>query len=132
MTVDIACPTCSVEPGSPCFSRKGDEMSSYHVARASAARAAPSAKCDFLVYGNFTDPTTKANGIVVRMSEGRIPWSKQIVPAIQKMIASWKDDDGEKLRWNVDGDPEPGALWSSKSFRRYEWRDGALVEVEAP
>lgn len=86
---------------------------------------------DFIVYGPFIEPSRSENFIIVRMPEGRVPWSKQIVPAIHKLVRSFyeaTDDPAQRrlnkdVKWYVGGDPdepETSALWIGK-HARYEW-----------
>ena len=92
---------------------------------------------DFIVYGDFTEPTKGVNFIVVRRPSGRFPFQKKLVPAIEKLIRPWFPADATSRRdrlWNVDGDPlRPGQpmLWQTKVARRFEWDAATEQLVEA-
>ena len=96
-----------------------------------------------MVYGSFTEPTTDKNFIIVRMPSGRVPWSKKIQPAINRLVGAWftpeqRERDrrakwlGSELGcfWQVEGDPDPeNSLWFLKQpVARYEWNGEALIE----
>jgi hypothetical protein len=86
-----------------------------------------------MVYGSFTDPTNKANFVILRVPEGHLAWSKKIVPAIFRLVKPWRDEntDGQgKYFWHIDGDPNPKqSLWNTKKARRYQWNGTDFVEV---
>jgi hypothetical protein len=88
----------------------------------------------FVVYGTVHDPSGKAGGLIVRMPSGRVPWSKKIVPAINKLTRKYSEARDKKDHyWNVDGDlSQPGdkPLWDCIAFAHYEWNGTELVKTE--
>jgi hypothetical protein len=84
----------------------------------------------FLVYGSFSVPNTdNLNFIIVRMPAGRVPWSKKIAPAINRLVKPWhRPGDREKF-WDIDGDDEKGSLWAVTLTRKFEWNGAELREV---
>lgn len=93
-------------------------------------KEAPSRLVVFIVYGSFTEPTMGKNFIVVRMPEGRVPWSKKIVPAIHRLVSPWFNRGVDK-HWYVDGENDHGPgeppLWETRTTARYEWTGRSLV-----
>lgn len=89
----------------------------------------------FIVYGSFDEPNTGKNFIVVRMPSGRVPWSKKIAPAINKLVKQWyHQNTKEKDRfWNLEGEnvvgPRDIRLWDTTTTVRYEWNGTELVRV---
>lgn len=88
---------------------------------------------DFIVYGAFTPPSG-TSFIIVRMPNGRVPWSKKIAPAINKLVRQWKRKD-EEFYWNIDGEhtqfEDEIRLWDTRTGAlRYEWNGQELVKVE--
>ena len=88
----------------------------------------------FCVFGLFKEPTTGNNFIVVRVPEGRIPWSKTVAPAISRLVRPWFDRDmGPRDRtWNVDVDrrrPGKKPLWELRDTPRYEWDGKKLARM---
>ncbi len=94
-----------------------------------------------LVYGNFNDPATKQNFFMIRIPEGRVPWSKKIAPALDRMIRGWYTPEQHAANraykqrhgysdhhWNVEGqDPE---YWNASMCSRYDWNGEQFVEQE--
>lgn len=98
----------------------------------------------FIVFGEFEEPTKKTNFVIVRMPSGHVPWSKKIVPAINRLVRSFDND--KAAYWIVDGEPvviEPGnfyrdskqpipvskRLWDNTAALHYEWNGTELVQV---
>jgi hypothetical protein len=72
------------------------------------------------------------------MPNGKVPWSKKIAPAINKLINSWSKSKykGWDTEMAIDhesaiyeGDPR---LWDlkKKGTLRYQWLDNKLIEVK--
>ena len=82
-----------------------------------------------LIYGSFKEPTQGENFIVLRYPACRIPWSKKIVPAINRLVRPWFPEGGQSRDrfWNVDGGYE--SLWETTLTPRYEWDGDKLVKV---
>ena len=81
----------------------------------------------FMVYGAFTEPTTKLNFIVVSMPERGVRWRVAMV-AVKRVIRPWFEA-GSKARertWNVDGDVDGAKKVGALHF---EWKEGEFVEV---
>lgn len=133
-TLDVPCPTCGVEKMLQCVTRSGEVTDRAHPTRVKAGRALPPHVVDFLAYGNFTDPDSGVNGIIVRFTDdSSSPW-RTIIREVRKLVRPWLDEGEKKLYLNVDGDPDPETktLWNrGKNFRRYKWCNGVLVEVKA-
>jgi hypothetical protein len=88
----------------------------------------------FMVYGSFEVPNTDkgkgtVNFIIIRKPIGRIPWSKKVVPAINRLVREWYPISRHKDNfWNCEGTkPE---LWNTKLTRRFEWNGSELVEIK--
>jgi hypothetical protein len=88
---------------------------------------------DFVVYGTFTPPSGPPF-IIIRMPKGRVPWSKKIAPAINKLVRQWKNKN-EEFYCNIDGEhtrfEDEIRLWDTRTGAlRYEWNGQELVNVE--
>ena len=98
----------------------------------------------FIVLGEFEEPTMNVNFIIVRMPSGRVPWSKKITPAINRLVRSFNND--KPAYWIVDGESvviEPGnfyrdtkkpipvgkRLWDNTAALHYEWNGTEVVKV---
>lgn len=101
----------------------------------------------FTVYGEVHEPSGKPGGLIVRMPSGRVPWSKKIAPAINKLVKKYAERGVKNPYWNVDGEgtvfigknfyygtqkpiPESVRLWDCKAFAHYEWNGKELIKVE--
>lgn len=112
-----------------------------------------------LVYGGFTVPGYGVNFIVLSYSSGRVPWAKEILPAVARLVQPWfpkvetrrivrrrRTPQGTtywretvhkppSLRKVIDGiyvDATMGStLRSTKTTRRYVW-DKKLEEDTSP
>ena len=114
-----------------------------------------------LVYGDFDVPPelkgTSVNFFFIRIPEGRIPWSKKIAPAINRIVQSFvpspqngpyrrpkvtKTEDGylktyytrerkRKAHWNVEGDPDGtyAAAWNEGKYLNYDWTGTEFVKI---
>ena len=80
---------------------------------------------DFMVYGTFIPPSKCTAFIIIRMPKGRVPWSKKIAPAINKLVKQWKKDN-EEFWWNVDGENTPTIYEGERSIRLWDTKTGAL------
>ncbi|RYD59601.1 MAG: hypothetical protein EOP83_20560 [Verrucomicrobiaceae bacterium] len=100
----------------------------------------------FMVYGSFNDPVTNLNFFIVRMPKGRVPWSKKIAPALNRIVRghfSNEEIQQDRVRaqngrethihWNVEGEAHVhGDLWDLKRpVTRYEWNGAELVKLAA-
>jgi hypothetical protein len=97
-----------------------------------------------MAYGSFTDPESGFNFFFVRLPKGRKPWTKKVVPAINRVVRAMYSekevrDHFESVRsgregliyWNFEAlDPEDWFL--KKPVTRYEWTAEGLVKVAAP
>ena len=82
----------------------------------------------FIAYGGWTDSVTGDNFVVCRCPEGRVPWSKKLMPRLHRKLKLWYGPGawqpahngvpGQAL-WNVDGATEE--MWRSKKHTSYEW-----------
>lgn len=81
---------------------------------------------DFIAYGDFEDPETGQNFIVIRRPNGRVKWSREIVPAIDRLLKSWY----RHVEWNVDGEQKGQSLWKTKIANRYLWDGTKLVKQD--
>lgn len=106
-----------------------------------------------LVYGDFLEPTMGKNYIIVFVPSGRIPWSKKIAPAIDRLVQSfvpkpiraaykrpkhvlnsdgsgitysWTRERRQKASWSVDNYDVPG---ETKTTVRYAWSGTNLVKI---
>jgi hypothetical protein len=99
----------------------------------------------FSVYGDFLEPSFKQHMIIVRMPSGRVPWTKKIAPAINRLVKQWGFPGDRAVYWNVDGEhtifvgknfyhgtdepiPESKRLWDCISFAHYEWDGEKLIK----
>ena len=92
----------------------------------------------FLLYGDWTDGQG-LNFVYCRCPGGRVPWSRKIAPALQRLVR--RMHGGARNRplpfWSIDGLPaepgvEQGAMWDSHTqgkARRFRWDGAEFVEV---
>jgi hypothetical protein len=98
-----------------------------------------------MIYGSFSEPTTKKNFFIIRVPEGRVQWSKKIAPAITRLVRSWYTDEDRKrdaynrkmlrdpvIYWKAEGDnPNEKSFWAlEQAVARYEWNGSALITVD--
>lgn len=93
-----------------------------------------------MVYGNFKDPNSDQNFFMIRIPDKRVPWSKKMAPALNRMINGWftpeeharsrahKQRHGySEIHWNVEGqDPE---YWDASMCSRYDWNGEQFVDM---
>ncbi len=93
-----------------------------------------------LVYGSFTDPKTGLNFFLIRYPEGRVPWSKKMAPALNRMIREWFSaeqraqaqrerwlrGDSDAMFWQVEGIEDDA--WETTKPTRLVWDGSAFVE----
>lgn len=88
-----------------------------------------------LVYGNFEDPATGRNAIVIQFQRGRkYKELAQISRAVRRVLDPWFGKEPKKnRRFNFDGEPFPHfgdpRLWSTRTMTRYRWIGGKLVKM---
>lgn len=91
---------------------------------------------DFTVYGEIKIPAENNACFIVRIPNGRVPWSKKIAPAINKLINSW-DKNNKNAQWYVDGDTAnfigDMRLWDIKAGKilKYQWINDQLKEIKS-
>lgn len=85
----------------------------------------------YLIYGLFTEPTSKQGFIVIRTPDVRLPWSKKVAPAIQRLVKPWMENPKD-VYWNNDRTGAEDA-WKKQLGARYEWTsDEQLVPYVPP
>jgi hypothetical protein len=97
-----------------------------------------------IVYGEFNIPHRTEQGkyinfFIFRYPDRRVPWSKKIAPALDRLVQSFVPDyprsRGERKKkayWNVDGGNEVDGsdLRDIKIADQYEWTGSEIRKVE--
>lgn len=101
--------------------------------RTAGRKASPEGTRTILVYGSFNEPKTDLNFILVRYPDGRVPWSRRIAPALDRMIRDWftpeqkaaarrerRERGGSDIMfWNAEGIEDDA--WEDHKGARYQW-----------